>query len=150
MALTTKCHPCIQVPIFQVHLVAILTNTKESEVCAQCALHIPNLKANVANVAPSWGEVAECNPIIMPLNTRWSAVFSSPSWCWCKQGATQGTRKSKVVRTCCVLLPLAPLHQNPTNPNKALCTLPPPRLHVKPRSRKQQDKKHNLTSDENI
>ena len=92
-----------------------------------------------------------CNPIIMPLNTRWPAGFSSPSWWWwCKQ-ATQGTRKSKVVRTCCVLPPLAPLHQNPTNPNKALCTLPPLRPHEKPRSRKLPGKKHNLTiSDKNI
>ena len=118
---------------------------------AQSLNEVHNLKAQSCTEVARCLSVQGCNPIIMPLNTRWPAGFSSPSWWWwCKQ-ATQGTRKSKVVRTCCVLPPLAPLHQNPTNPNKALCTLPPLRPHEKPRSRKLPGKKHNLTiSDKNI
>ena len=59
------------------------------------------------------------------------------------------TRKSKVVRTCCGLnpnqvLPVAPKPHR--HPNMAPCTLPPRRLHEKPRTRKAQNWIKNFSS----
>ena len=127
-------------------------------ICQVRTWSIPSKKLSVwersahPNLAPRCLSGQGCNPIIMPLNTRWPAGFSSPTWCWCKQ-ATQGTRKSKVVRTCCVLHPPLPCCTK-TPPTQIRLYAPFPlslRPHEKPRSRKQLGKKHNLTiSDKNI
>ena len=154
----------------------------------------PNFKAQSCRCLSGQG----CNPIIMPLNTRWpfarcahkhplkkaqrlrtkcTSQSCTEMLEWARLQPDNPALEHQVagrlliphlvvlVQTShpghqevqsranllCPAPPFALLHQNPTNPNKALCTLPPLRPHEKPRSRKQLGKKHNLTiSDKNI